>query len=266
MDTQQAIRYIEQGHLHYWHALGQLPDNTAHEDLVYWMSGHIRHSYFLKLDAAKYEEQCAAIIADMRAKRLPRNFPIAPGSIEGDIDLVGYLVGTGYFEQQESSEGMAKVLTKAEETPHQNLVLKRVEHQNDLKVTGAILNAAFEYDLFSFEHYQALSAMPYVHFYLAEYQGLPVSACMALYADEFVEIAWVGTLPGYRRKGIAGTLMGLAEQDALQQGKQVAVLNAFKAAAGAYRHVGYETYFEFRGVAYKEKDTTKGATTYQQNP
>lgn len=258
MDTQQAIHYIEQGHLDYWHTLGQLPDNTAHEDVVYWMSGHIHHSYYLKLDAAKYQEQCAAIIADMRAKRLPRNLFMGPGSIEGNIDLAAYLVSTGYFEQRESSEGMAKLLTKTEETPRQNLMLKRVEHPNDLKMAGTILNAAFEYDLFSFEHYQALWAMPHVHFYVAEYQGLPISACMALYADAFVEIAWVGTLPGYRKKGIAGTLMGLAEQDALSQGKQVAVLNAFKSAAGAYRHVGYETHFEFHGVSYKEKDNTGG--------
>ena len=52
--------------------------------------------------------------------------------------------------------------------------------------------------------------------------------------------------------------MGLAEQDALRQGKQVAVLNAFKAAAGAYRHVGYETYFEFQGLTFKEKSPQEG--------
>ena len=49
----------------------------------------------------------------------------------------------------------------------------------------------------------------------------------SILSDEFVEIAWVGTLIGYIKKGIGGGYsINAAEKDALQQGKSIAVLNA----------------------------------------
>lgn len=44
---------------------------------------------------------------------------------------------------------------------------------------------------------------------------------MSIWGDDFVEIAWAGTLTGYRKKGMAGYLIGIAEQDAILEIKVV---------------------------------------------
>ena len=80
------------------------------------------------------------------------------------------------------------------------------------------------------------------YFYLAEYDGLPVGACMAQYGDDFVNISWVGTLNGYRKLGIAGYLIQEAEREAIKQGKAIGVLHALTDAVGAYKRIGYKEY------------------------
>jgi predicted GNAT family acetyltransferase len=112
------------------------------------------------------------------------------------------------------------------------------------------LNTAFEYDLFSFGHYLDAFNDSRVKFYLAEYNGIPAGACMSIYGDDFVEIAWVGTLNGYRKKGIAGYVMNMAEKDALEQGKTLAVLSAFEAGVNAYSRIGYKQYCEIKKIVY----------------
>ena len=82
--------------------------------------------------------------------------------------------------------------------------LFRVNEIYQLKICGAILNAAFEYDLFSFEHYLDAFNHPCVRFYLAEYKGIPAGACMSIIDNDIVDIGWVGTLKGFRIIGIRG--------------------------------------------------------------
>jgi ribosomal protein S18 acetylase RimI-like enzyme len=79
-------------------------------------------------------------------------------------------------------------------------------------------------------------------FYLAEYDGLPVGACMTQHGDEFINISWAGTLPGYRKLGISGFLIQEAERDGFQQGKKTSVLHGRPDAVGAYRRIGYRDY------------------------
>jgi predicted acetyltransferase len=47
-------------------------------------------------------------------------------------------------------------------------------------------------------------------------------------------------LAGYRKKGIAGYLIGMAEKDAALNGKYISVLSAFPSAVNAYIRAGYE--------------------------
>jgi len=65
---------------------------------------------------------------------------------------------------------------------------------------------------------------------------------MAQYGDRFVNLSWVGILPGYRKLGMAGYLIQAAECDGLLNGKTIGVLSGFPAAVGAYRRIGYHEY------------------------
>lgn len=73
---------------------------------------------------------------------------------------------------------------------------------------------------------------------------------MAIYGDDFAEIAWVGTLNGYRKKGLAGYVMNMAEKDAYENGKKTAVLSACSKAVNAYKRIDYTQYCEFKILQY----------------
>jgi len=123
--------------------------------------------------------------------------------------------------------------------PGKDLNIFKVSEIVQLKAAGAILNTVRDYRLFSFEDYLDMMNNDGQNFYLAEYDGLPVGACMAMDGDDFLAIPFIGTLPAYRKLGIAGCLIQLAEQDGINRGKTVGVRNAFPIAIGACKRVGY---------------------------
>ena len=134
--------------------------------------------------------------------------------------------------------------------PPYNINLFRVKEVYQLKTAGSILNSAFEYDFFSFEHYLDIFNTSYAYFYIAEYNGIPAGACMVLHGEDFMEIAWAGTLNGYRKKGIAGYLLNMAEKDAVEKGIPISVLSAFPGGVNAYSRVGYRKICEIKIICY----------------
>ena len=117
-------------------------------------------------------------------------------------------------------------------------------------MSGAIFNAAFEYNVFSYEHYLDAYNMSGVNFFIAEFDGLPIGACMTISDNDLMEVAWVAVLTGYRKKGIAGRLVSAAEQYAIKDGKSVSVLSALEGAVNAYKRVGYKAYCKIYVISY----------------
>ncbi len=74
---------------------------------------------------------------------------------------------------------------------------------------------------------------------------------MSILGNNIAEIAWAGTLNGYRKKGIAGHLISMAEKDAAGKGIPVSVLTARPGAINAYSRIGYKPYCEFHEFEYK---------------
>jgi len=232
---------IWRGHISYWDMLGNMRGNCNHKSDICWLSGDINYSYSMILTGPDYESQVENIIGRIRNQAIPRNIVISPQSAPAHIDVMGYFMGTGLFRMGLRTLGMVKELNPESVFPKTEkcLNIHRVNDLMQLKMCGAILNAAFEYSLFSFEHYLDAFNMPDVCFFIAEYAGLPVGACMSILCEDFVDIAWVGTLNGYRKKGIAGHIIHAAEKYALQKGKRISVLTAFEGAINAYKRIGY---------------------------
>ena len=147
---------------------------------------------------------------------------------------------------------MAKILQPGIALPgaDQRLSIHCVNDLNQLKMGGAIFNAAFEYDVFSYEHYLDAYNMGGVNFFLAEFAGLPIGACMTISDDGLMEVAWVAVLTGYRKRGIAGRLINTAKQYAIKDGKSISVLSAFEGGINAYRRVGYKAYCKIDVISY----------------
>lgn len=251
MTNEQFIEYIVRGHRYYWDMLGNMRGNINHKGSISWLSGDIYYAYSVVLDGPDYPNEIEGIIKKMISKEIPDNLVITPDSAPADIDICGSFLSHGSFKAG-NDFGMAKELY-GESTipmPPKNINIFRVNENCQIKMCGAILNTAFAYDLFSFEHYLDAFNTPYVRFYIAECNGIPAGACMSLLGDDFVEIAWVGTLNGYRKKGIAGYLIDMAEKDAVREGKFISVISAFPAGVNAYKRIGYKEYCDIKVVSY----------------
>ncbi len=243
----KIIDCIMKGHAAYWDLLGGMRGNTMHKGDVCWLSGDIHFSYAMKLHGPDYRTQLDHVVERIRHREIPGNIPVSPDSADDGADLTEYVDKTGLFKASFTSLGMAKTLDAGVSHPKadKRLNLYRVNHMGDLKMCGAILNAAFAYDLFSFEHYLDAFNAREVAFHLAECNGLPVGACMSILQEDILDIAWVGTLSGYRKKGIAGCLIQAAEGDAMRKGAAIAVLTASEGAIHAYQRIGYQGYCRF---------------------
>ena len=249
----QCIDYIVCGYNHYWNMLGNMrgiQNHTENVDLN-WLSGDVSCAYHIKFNGPDYEKEVANIAKKVKAGKLPGRLLITPYSAPSDIDICDMFLSHSGFGK-EIDCGMAKELSAEAvlTVPPKNINLFRVSEIHQLKISGAIFNAAFNYDLFSFEHYLDAFNNPSVRFYMAEYNGIPAGACMSIWGDDFIEIAWVGTLPGYRRKGIAGYLISMAERDAVLKGRLISVLSAFPGAINAYSRIGYEKCCQINMICY----------------
>jgi GNAT superfamily N-acetyltransferase len=255
----QSADYVIGGHKLYWETLGRIRGCQKHTGKVEWLSGDVFCAYYVRFDGPDYKKEAGEIAEKMISGELPDRLILTPGAAPPDINIRDFFPEDKGFAAGTDC-GMAKELNGCDETiDHpKNLNLFRVNETERLKTAGAIFNSAFEYDIFTFGHYLDLYNDPQARFYVAEYDGIPSGACMSVAplpreaGCDFVEIAWVGTLAGYRKKGIAGYLVRMAERDAALNGKKVSALTAIPAGVNAYGRIGYKKCCEFTVICYNQ--------------
>ncbi len=85
---------------------------------------------------------------------------------------------------------------------------------------------------------------------LAREGSTPIGAATLLRAADVAELAGVGTLPDYRRKGVAAAVCGRLVAAALGHGHALAWLSADPSGAGVYARLGFQvvgTQLNFEG-------------------
>ncbi len=249
MTNKQYAEIIMKGHFLYWDMLGGLRGMENHkENHLRWLTGDIEYTYFTG-NADLYDT-----VKQMKNGEIPANLLFfTDGS---DNDAAAEFLTSGLFEKNSENIGMAHELcdTKLPE-PDRRINLFRVRELSQLKTAGAILNSVFYYNLFSYDKFIEMFENDRQFFYLAEYDGLPVSAVMSQHGDNFINISWAGTLPGYRKLGISGCLIQMAERDGLLCGKAAGVLHAYPGIAGTYRRIGYKEYSRGTGIVLCGEDS-----------
>ncbi len=81
-----------------------------------------------------------------------------------------------------------------------------------------------------------------LRYYFVEDQGLPICWGRAFYApSDLIYVSAVGTVPAYRRQGLATALMQTIHRDALTVGRTASILCASAEAYGLYSKLGYRT-------------------------
>ncbi|MDR2569003.1 MAG: GNAT family N-acetyltransferase [Oscillospiraceae bacterium] len=236
MTDKQYINAIHNGHFLYWDMLGKLKGMNDHkENDLRWLTGEINYNYCCETTDTK------TVVERMKNDEIPNNLLFFIEHCKANT--IDSFKATNLFKEIMNTTGMAhELMDTALPKPDKRLNLFRVRELTQLKMAGSILNTVFDYRLFSYDHFIEMMENNGQYFYMAEYDGLPVGACMAQHGDSFVNISWVGVLPGYRKLGIAGHLIQMSEQHGLQCGKSIGVLHGFPDAVSAYRRIGYRDY------------------------
>ena len=235
----------------YWELLGSMRGIANITGKICRLEGDISYTYLATFDETGVERDLADLIEKINSKEIENEFRVIPQLYSGDI--VGKILANHDFRESNVNFGMVKELSTEAYEKHEdkNLNIFRVNDVERLKFCGSILNACFDYDIFSFSHYLDAYNCCKIKFYIAEYKGLPAGACMAMHGEDYVEIVWVGTLPGYRKKGIAGRIISRAEADAVNAGKRFATLVAVPDAKPTYERLNYKQCYTMLGLVYQ---------------
>ena len=231
MNRNQYIDIINRMNLDYFEMLGNLRGNEKHKEVnLHWLTGNIDYIYFVgEVDADE-------VIRRMKDGEIPETIMFQVGDAQSEL-----FMDTGLFDKEIVAVMAHELGDTSLPKPAEGLNIFKVSEITQLKSAGAILNTARDFRLFSFRDY--LDMMNDGQwFYLAEYDGLPVGACMAMDGKDFLALTWIGTLPGYRKLGIAGHLMQAAERDGINRGKTIGVRNVLPIAIRACKRVGYREY------------------------
>jgi len=241
MNHNQYIDIINRMNLSYFEMLGNLRGNEKHkEDNLHWLTGNIAYIYFVG------EVEVDEVVRCMKTGEIPETIMFQVGDAQSEL-----FMDTGLFTKEVVAVMAHELADTSLPKPDKELNIFRVNEIEQLKSAGAILNTAREFRLFSFQDYLDMMNDGQC-FYLAEYDGLPVGACMTMDGEDFLAIPFIGTLPGYRKLGIAGHLIQAAEHEGINRGKTIGARNAFPIAIEACKRVGYREYGDTVTLTLKE--------------
>ena len=234
MTKQQYIDLIHKSYFLYWDMLGSLRGIENHnENGLKWLTGDIVWNYSTETSDVE------AIVQRMKDGSIPKNLILFP-----DIQLTDAadpFRTSGLFNECHWAYGMAhEICDTPMPKPDKRISMFRVREISQLKMVAMIINTALEYNFIDFGHYNDIMEYGNSFIYLAEYDGMPVSACVTQHSDNVVYISWAGTLPGYRNRGIGGHLLQMAERDGYERGKTIGVVHG---VSNAYRRIGYREYY-----------------------
>ena len=231
MNHNQYIDIINRMNLDYFEMLGNLRGNEKHKEVnLHWLTGNINYIYFIG------EVEPDEVIRRMKDGEIPETIMFQVGDAQSEL-----FMDTGLFDKEIVAVMAHELCDTVLPEQDKKLSIYKVTEISQLKAAGTILNTTRDFRLFSFGDYlDMMNGGQY--FYLAEYDGLPIGACMAMDGEDFLALTWIGTLPGYRKLGIAGHIIQTAEREGIIRGKIIGARNALPIAIGACKRVGYREY------------------------
>jgi len=243
MENNQYTDTFKRMNFLYFEMLGNLRGNEHHiEDNLRWLSGNINFIYFVgNIDITE-------LVQRMKNGEIPNILNLEFGN-----ERLDDFMATGLFDKEITAVYMAHELGNTSlPKPEKSLNIYKVSDIKQLKIAGTVLNAARDYSIFNYQDYLDMFNTDGLYFYLAEYEGLPIAACMTKDGDDFLYLTNIGTLSAYRKLGIASQLMYFAECDAVQRGKTIGVRFSYPIAIGACERIGYKVCGETVTLTLKE--------------
>ncbi|MEV7080868.1 GNAT family N-acetyltransferase [Streptomyces sp. NPDC093516] len=130
-----------------------------------------------------------------------------------------------------------------QESPGSESVTVRPLENDEFETFASVLGAAFDAPpvIISSLYTPHVLGQPFVKAYLAEADGTPVAAGMAIVTEQHVALANIGTLPGYRRRGAGRAVVDAILRDARTAGTRMAYLHSSDEALPLFERIGFRT-------------------------
>lgn len=247
-----AASAIEANLFAFFPLFSRWPRAEAHEDPdMIWTLSDVPFPLFnsvcrARLDPARAEAAIDRAVARCAARGVPLLWWTGPAT--APPDLGDRLAARGLYE--EYAAGMALELSRPQRPRRDpgEVTVERVGSRAALERWCELLCAAFEMPDFVGEAFMGLTlalglddAAPFRH-YLARLDGRPAGTCSMFFGAGVAGLYDIGTIPEFRRRGVATTAAGAALDDARALGFRTAILHATADGVGVYRGLGFREY------------------------
>lgn len=193
-------------------------------------------------------ERLTAIISGIGAGKIPGCFLITdqtrPTNLPEILKDMGFTIDVS---------GLCMVMDLASTDFSQDIPdcirMVRVSDSEHLTQWSDIVNTALiGHEIMSTDQFNDIYKLDNTRLYMAYYNDIPASACMTIFENDLATLEAVSTLPEYRRRGLATSLIRKALSDLLKVGVRTVSLRAESDGISVYRKIGFTVHCK-RSVA-----------------
>ncbi len=244
MDGREHRDFVEQGIALYWKTLGQARGLrfVSERDFDYVISDDRNgpeRIFNIRFNDAALSDRFYEVLAHMKAGKLPDCFLMTSSTTP--VNLPELLQEKG-FDLDTSGLCMAMELENTAVNDSDAPALQIVELSDETRLPQwrqIVSIALFGCELLTLEQLQDIYRQSSTRFYMALYDGVPVSACMTIAERDTATLELVATLREYRKRGIATALIQKALCDLKHAGIKVVTLRAETDGIGVYQKIGF---------------------------
>lgn len=244
MEGRKYTDFVEQGIALYWKTLGQARGLrfVSKKDFDYVISDNRNgpeRIFNIRFDETGISGRLYEVLAHIKAGKLPDSFLMTSGTTP--LNLPELLQDKG-FDLDTSGLCMAMDLENTAVHDSNVRLLQIIELSDETRLPQwlqIISIALFGCELLTLEQAQGIYRQSNTRFYLALYDGIPVSACMTISEQDIATLEMVATLREYRKRGIATALIQKALCDLKDTTVKVVTLRAEVDGIGVYEKIGF---------------------------
>lgn len=214
-------------------------------------------AFHIKLDENRAEEQIRKLKRAIQAKSIPERWLVTPDAKPDNI--VELLEQAGFQNLSAEAEipepGM--LLRASDFLPYvpaasSGLVCREVRTREDFSRWVEVVNIALHgWKMIDAKHYFVWLLQENLRFYLAEFDGIPVSTAATIQNGSTASLEFVSTLEEYRHKKAAVSLCAKAIANLLANGAEIVTLSGSGEAVPLYEKLGFHSCFHNIIMQYK---------------
>ncbi|WP_037858938.1 GNAT family N-acetyltransferase [Streptomyces sp. NRRL S-340] len=178
--------------------------------------------------------------AEAQAQQVPWSIRLRG---EPDAEIVRIAAAHGLHTLTRQAFMLLPLEEERDVTKPQEPVSVRPLHEDEFETFATVLGAAFEAPpaILTSLYTPLVLGRPFVRAYLAEADGVPAAAGLAILTQGHAGLANIGTLPGYRRRGLGRAVTEALLRDARESGAHTAYLHSGEESEPFFQQAGFRT-------------------------